>query len=87
MDGRDALDRPAQDGVYFVAVNRSDAPRLVVFDFLSRHPLFSEAHQKALRFGLRATATCQLTGKCYPLVEGLLEMELAGLSAVWLKID
>jgi glycosidase len=87
MDGRDALWRPAQNGIYFVAINRSDALRLVVFDFQSRHPLFSEAHQKALRFGLRGMATCQLTGKCYPLVEGLLEMELAGLSAVWLKID
>lgn len=86
MGGVDALGRPAKDGVYFVAVNRSDAPRLVVFDFLSRHSLFSEAHQKALRDVLRGTATCQLTGERYPLEEGLLEMDLPGLSAVWLKI-
>jgi glycosidase len=86
MGGRDALGRPAQDGVYFVAVNRSDKSCLVVFDFMSRSPLFAEERQRALLPALNATVTCELTGKRYPIVNGLLEMSLKGLSAVWLKI-
>ncbi|MCK7477629.1 MAG: alpha-amylase family glycosyl hydrolase [Candidatus Moduliflexus flocculans] len=46
IGGRDALGRPAQDGVYFVAVNRSDTARLVVFDFLSRNSAFCRRNTK-----------------------------------------
>lgn len=86
IGGRDALDRPAQDGVYFVAVNRSETSRLVVFDFLSRNSLFADKHQRILRPVFNSKVTCQLTGKPYPIIDALLEITLKGLSAVWLKI-
>ncbi len=86
IGGRDAMDRPAQDGVYFVAVNRSETSRLVVFDFLSRNSLFADKHQRILRPVFNSKVTCQLTGKQYPIIDALLEITLKGLSAVWLKI-
>jgi glycosidase len=86
IGGRDALGRPAQDGVYFVAVNRSETSRLVVFDFLSRNPLFADEHQRILRPVFNSKVTCQLTKKQYPIIDALLEITLKGLSAVWLKI-
>jgi glycosidase len=86
IGGRDALDRPAQDGVYFVAVNRSETSRLVVFDFLSRNSLFADKHQRILRPVYNSKVTCQLTGKQYPIIDALLEITLKGFSAVWLKI-
>lgn len=84
--GRDALDRPAQEGVYFIAVNRADAPRTVVFDFLNRNQLFASQHQKMLRPVFDGTASCRLTGEKYMLVDGLLEITLNGLGAIWLQI-
>jgi glycosidase len=86
IGGRDALGRPAQDGVYFVAVNRSETSRLVVFDFLSRNSLFADEHQRILRPVFNSKVTCQLTRKQYPIIDALLEITLKGLSAVWLKI-
>lgn len=86
IGSRDALGRPAQDGVYFVIANRSNASRLVVLDFLSRNQLFAAKHQRILRPVFNGTVACQLTCKKYSLVDGLLEITLEGLSAVWLKI-
>jgi len=86
IGGRDALGRQAQDGVYFVAVNRLETSRLVVFDFLSRNPLFTNEHRRILRPMFNSKVTCQLTRKQYPLTDALLEITLEGLSAVWLKI-
>lgn len=86
VGGRDALGRPAEDGVYFVAVNRSEKRRLVVFDFMTRNSLFSGAHQQALRTFLNGTVTCRLTGKSYTIMDALLEMKLEGFGAAWLKI-
>ena len=86
IGGRDALGRPSQDGVYFVAVNRSEKSQLVVFDFLSRNPLFIEAHRRTLRSVLNGAVTCQLTQKQFTIVDALLEITLNGFSAVWLKI-
>ena len=86
IGGRDALNRPAQDGVYFVAVNRSETLRLVVFDFLNRNPLFAGAHQRTMNAVFNGTGHCCLTRKQYPIINGLLEIQIKGLSAVWLKI-
>jgi len=87
VGGRDALGRPAADGVYFVAVNRSETRRLVVFDFLSKNSLFAEAHQRTLRSVFNGTVSCQLSLQQYKLSDALLEITLEGLSAVWLKIS
>ncbi|HOX15386.1 MAG TPA: glycoside hydrolase family 13 protein [Smithellaceae bacterium] len=84
--GQDALGEAAQDGVFFVAVNRSDSEKLVVFDFLSRNSLFAAEHRRRLRPLLNGTAACLLTGHPYLLIDGLLEITLGGLDAVWLKI-
>ncbi|MGP8152991.1 MAG: glycoside hydrolase family 13 protein [Smithella sp.] len=86
IEGHDALGRSAQNGVYFVAANRSDTARTVVFDFLSRNQLFASGHQRILRPVFNGTVACQLTKKQYLVVDGLLEITLEGLSAVWLKI-
>jgi len=86
VEGRDALGRPAEDGIYFVAINRAESERVIVIDFLSRNQLFAEKHQKILRPMFNKTVTCRLTGKQYTIDEGLLEITLDGLSAVWLKI-
>ncbi|HNY50742.1 MAG TPA: glycoside hydrolase family 13 protein [Smithella sp.] len=84
--GVDALGHQADNGVFFVAVNRANAARLVVFDFLSRNQLFAADHQKKLRPVFNGAVTCQLTGKNYTIIDGLLEITLEPLSAVWLKI-
>lgn len=86
ITGHDALDQPAQEGVYFIAVNRADTPRTVVFDFLNRNQLFAAGHQKKLRPVFDGPVSCRLTGEKYQLVDGLLEITLNGLSAVWLQI-
>jgi len=86
-DGRDALGREAQDGVYLVMINRSDIPQRFVIDFMARSPLFSPDHQAKLRFLLDGRAVCQLTGKKYAVRDALLEMTIDGFSVAWLKID
>ncbi len=85
--GRDALGREAQDGAYLVMVNRSDAHKRFVIDFMARSALFAPGHQSALRFLLGNKATCLLTGKTYVVRDALLELTIKGMSAVWLKID
>ena len=86
IGGCDALGRPADDGVYFVAINRADTARHVVFDFLGRNPLFDGEHQRLLRPVLNRTVGCMMSGNQFTLVEGLLEMKMKALSGVWLKI-
>ena len=86
IGGKDALGRPAGDGVYFMAVNRSDAHRLVVFDFAGKHSLFAEADQQSLLPLFNGTFTCLLTQKSFTFIDALLEMSLDPLGAVWLKV-
>jgi len=86
IGGHDALGRQAGDGVYFIAVNRSDTSRHVVFDFLGRNPLFDGEHQRSLSPVLNGTVNCMMSGNRYTLVEALLEIKLKALGGVWLKI-
>ena len=86
IGGKDALGRPAGDGVYFMAVNRSDAHRLVVFDFAGKHSLFAEADQQSLLPLFNGTFTCLLTQKSFTFIDALFEISLPPLGAVWLKI-
>jgi hypothetical protein len=86
-DGRDALGREAENGVYLVVINRSDMPQRFVIDFMARTPLFSAAQQAAMRFLLNGQAICQITGKKHIVRDALLELTVRGLSVVWLKID
>jgi len=69
-----------------VAINRAETERLVVLDFMSRNQLFAALHQRLLRPVFNGMVTCQLTDTKYLIVDGLLEITLDGLSAVWLKI-
>lgn len=84
--GRDALGRPADDGVYFIAVNRSETAQRFVVDFTARAALFPAPHQRDLRPLLDGTATCLLTGKTYAVSDALLELKLKGQSVAWLKL-
>lgn len=86
IGGLDALGRPAGNGVYFVAVNRADTSRHVVFDLQGRNPLFDGEHQRSLRSVLNGTVGCMMSGTRYTLIEALLEMKMKALSGVWLKI-
>lgn len=86
IEGYDALGRPAQNGVYFTAINRAETSRLVAFDFLSKNSLFSREQQNALRSFFNGAASCRLTKKQYLLDNGLLEISLKGFGIVWLKI-
>jgi glycosidase len=84
-DGCDALGRAARDGAYLVVVNRSNSPRRFVLDFMARTPLFDPAHQAALRRLMSGGAVCRITGRKHAVRDGLLEMTVHGLSAVWLE--
>ena len=87
VNGRDALGRPAQDGIYFIAVNRSNASQHFVVDFTARSALFVPDHQEALRPALNCTAVCMLTKEEYFIRDALLELRVKGMSVVWLKIN
>jgi len=85
--GRDALGREAQDGAYLVVVNRSEMPQRFVLDFLARTPLFRPAHQMALRKLMSGRAACYITGRKFAVKDGLLDMTVPGMSAVWLEFE
>ena len=85
-NGRDALGRPARDGIYFIAVNRSENAQRFVVDFTARNALFAPSHQKLLHSALNGTAECMLTHKQYLIRDALLELTLKGMSVVWLRI-
>ncbi|NLT97598.1 MAG: hypothetical protein GXW96_05485, partial [Christensenellaceae bacterium] len=87
MGGRDALGRAAQDGAYLVVVNRSETPQRFVLDFLARTPLFQPAHQAALRRLMSGGAACYITGRKFVVKDGLLDITVPGLSAVWLEFE
>jgi hypothetical protein len=83
--GRDALGRAARDGAFLVAVNRSEMLRRFVLDFTARTPLFHPVHQAALRRLVSGGAVCRITGRRYAVKDGLLDMTVPGMSAVWLE--
>ena len=86
MNGKDALDCSAQDGIYLIAVNRAQDDKRVVFDFAGNISLMSQEQQSQLRPALSGEATCLLTDEKYQLNDGLLEIKMPGGKAVWLKI-
>jgi glycosidase len=85
--GRDAFGQTAQDGVYFTAVNRSEAIRRVVFDLAGRNPLMPEQDKKTLRQRANGRAKCLLTGAELTIDDGLVEAELKPMSAVILRMS
>lgn len=87
VNEKDALDCPAQNGIYFIAVNRAQEDKCVVFDFAGNISLMTQEQQAQLRPLLSGEATCQLTNETYQLDDGLLEINMPGGRAVWLKIQ
>ena len=85
QDGKDAFGKPAQNGIYFVAVNRSDQPRRVVFDFLSHRQLITDEDARKLSDNLRGEARCLLTGKRFVFNDALVEIEIAPYGVLMLQ--
>jgi glycosidase len=87
LDSKDAFGSEAQNGIYFIAVNRSQEDKHVVFDFAGHVSLMTQEQQNQLRSMLVGEAVCQLTNERYQLNDGLLEINMPGGEAVWLKIQ
>jgi glycosidase len=85
-DGKDAFGSNAENGIWFIAVNRSGENKRVVFDFAADCAMMPSDHLAQLRPLLSGTAICQLTGFSYSLNDGLLDLTILGGQAVWLKI-
>jgi len=58
-----------------------------LYSIFKQKSTFAAQHQRTLHPAFNGKVTCQLTSKTYPLVDGLLEITMDGLSAVWLKIS
>lgn len=86
LNGCDALGCAAENGIYFIAVNRSDQDKQVVFDFAANCALMTQDHQSQMSRLLKGEAVCQLTKSSYPVNDGLLYINMKGGQAVWLKI-
>ncbi len=86
LERKDALGCMAENGIYFIAVNRAETNRHVVFDFSANAALMTQDHRSKLRGFLDGEAVCQLTNERYQLNDGLLEINMPGGQAVWLKI-
>ena len=85
-DGKDAFGHEAQNGSWFIAVNRSDEDKHVVFDLAADCAMMPRHHLEYLRLLLDGQAECQLTGIVSTLNDGLLDINMPGGEAVWLKI-
>lgn len=86
LDEQDAFGNAADNGVCFVAVNRAKEDRHVVFDIAGNPAFMTVQHQSQLRQMMSGQAVCQLTKEKYQLNDGLLEINMPGGEAVWLKI-
>ncbi len=86
LDGKDAFGSRAENGIYFVAVNRSAESRHVVFDFLRNTAFMTQQHQLQLQRILNGEVVCLLKNEKYQLNDGLLEINMPSGDAVWLKI-
>lgn len=86
LDSRDVFGKPAHNGIYFTAVNRSDQPRHVVFDFMSHRQLITDEEARALRERLRGEAQCLLTGDRFVFNDALVEIEIKPHSVLMLQI-
>ncbi len=87
VDGEDAFGSAAHNGISFIAVNRGQAGRRVVFDFCADSAPMSVAHKQKLRERMNGTAVCELTKARFTLNDGLLDMDMTGGAAVWIKIS
>jgi hypothetical protein len=86
LDEKDAFGTAAENGIYFVAINRAEENRRVVFDFAGNTAFMTMQHQSQLRHMMSGQAVCQLTKAKYQINDGLLEISMPGGEAVWLKI-
>ncbi len=86
LDGKDAFGTDAQNGIYFVAVNRAGDDKRVVFDLAADCAMVPQAHLSQMRPMLNGKASCQLTGRGCVLSDGLLDISMPGGEAVWLKL-
>ncbi len=86
LSGQDAFGADAQNGIWFIAVNRGSASKRVVFDFAADCAMMPKDHLAYLRPLLNGEAECRLTGRVSTLSDGLLDINIPGGEAVWLKI-
>ncbi len=86
LDGRDAFGADAKNGIRFIAVNRGSEDKHVVFDLAADCAMMPQDHAARLRPLLEGEALCELTGEVYTLNDGLLDVNIPGGGAVWLKI-
>lgn len=86
LNGKDAFGKPAQNGIYFTAVNRSSQPHRVVFDFLSHRQLITDEDAGKLRDSLNGISHCLLSGQSYTLRDALFEIEIKPYDVIMLQV-
>ncbi len=86
LNDRDVFDKPAQNDIYFMAVNRSDQPRRIVFDFLSHQQLISEEDSRLLRNKLCGETHCLLTDARLVLKDALVEIDMKPYGVILFKM-
>ncbi len=87
IDGTDAFGDEAVNGIRFVAVNRSSEEKRVIFDLAADCDMITKEHQEQLKDRMHTTAVCELTGREYTVNDGLLDIQIPGFGAVWLKLN
>ena len=86
VDGKDAMGNPAENGIYFTAVNRAERTRRVVFDFAGSNALMSEEEKLLIRKSMYSVGNCLMSEDSYEVNDGLMEMSLQPYGYALLKL-
>ena len=87
VDGKDAFENVAEDGMYLTLVNRCEERRAVAVDLFAQEQLMDTKMQETFRELEFKTVSCLLDGEEYEIDEGMISLELAPRSMKILEIN
>lgn len=87
VDGKDAFENVAEDGMYLTLVNRCEERRAVAVDLFAQEQLMDTKMQETFRELEFKTVSCLLDGEEYEINEGMISLELAPRSMKILEIN
>ena len=86
-DGRDVFGLPADNGVFLAVVNRSDWDKQLVADIWLDNAGLTTKQLEGLK-GLGLTrARCQLSGREFPIADGLIKLNIPAESALIFELS
>ena len=86
-DGRDVFGLPAENGVFLAVVNRSDWDKQLVADIWLDNAGLTSHELEGLKARGLTRARCLLTGREFPIADGLIKLSLPSESAMIFELN